>query len=104
MVLRQHRSREWSYHERSTPDGRGFDSPQLHQIVVTGHTGDHNVWQHSRCLYWRHHYGHIIELSTVKGNSISATLVVGAYESRTKNTTLYSPLGRSGVGLAFMNN
>ena len=27
----QGRSREWSYHGRSAPDGRGFDSPQLHR-------------------------------------------------------------------------
>jgi len=26
--------REWSYHWRIAPDGRGFDSPQLHQQLL----------------------------------------------------------------------
>jgi len=25
--------REWSYRGRATPDGRGFDSPQLHHSL-----------------------------------------------------------------------
>jgi len=27
--------RGWSYHWRIAPDGRGFDSPQLHQQLLT---------------------------------------------------------------------
>lgn len=41
---------------------------------------------------------------TVKNNSMSAMFVSGPYVPRTKNTTLYSPFGNSGVGFALRKN
>jgi len=46
----------------------------------------------------------LIELVISKNNSISEMLVVGPYESRTKNTTLYNPFGNAGVGLALRDH